>query len=152
VGEEDNGPQLFSPSRVHRAKAYAVEIEAEEQAERDWIAANKAAATANKVRKEQEKAECALRTAERRRIAAEKKIQHAADVQARKELREAAKALRKGLIPPTKVNKPALKPKGTCKELVVVPQKEGGPSQVKITTSRGRTTMRTVQSSKWASN
>jgi hypothetical protein len=28
VGEEDNGPQLFSPSRVHRAKAYAEELEA----------------------------------------------------------------------------------------------------------------------------
>jgi hypothetical protein len=67
VGEEDNGPQFYSPSQVHRAKAYAVEIEAEEQAERDRIAANKAAAAANKVRKEQEKAE-------RGRIAAEKKI------------------------------------------------------------------------------
>ena len=86
MGEEDNGPQFFCPSRVHRAKAYAVKIEAEEQAERDRIAANKAAVAANKVRKEQEKAERALRTAERCRIAAEKKIQHAADVQARKEL------------------------------------------------------------------
>jgi hypothetical protein len=100
------------------------------------------------VRKAQEKAERALQTAERRRIAAEKKIQYAVDVQARKELWEAAKALHKGRIPPTKVNKPALKPKGTCKEPVVVPQNEGGPSQVKITTSRGRKTMRTVQGRK----
>ena len=71
------------------------------------------------MRKEQEKAERALRRAKCRCIAAEKKIQHAVDVQARKELWEAAKALRKGRIPPTKANKPAPRPKGTCKELVV---------------------------------
>jgi len=34
------------------------------------------------MRKEQEKAERALQTAKRRRLAAEKKIQHAVDVQA----------------------------------------------------------------------
>jgi len=89
VGEEDDGPQLMSPLQVLRAKAFAKEKEAREQAERDRIAAKKAAAAANKVRKEQEKAERALRTAERRRLAAEKKLQHAVDVQARKELRAA---------------------------------------------------------------
>jgi hypothetical protein len=88
VGEEDSGPQFFSPSRIHRAKAYADEIEAQEQAEQDRIAANKAAAAANKVRKEQKKAEPALRTAERHHTAAEKKIQHAVDVQARKSSRK----------------------------------------------------------------
>jgi hypothetical protein len=151
VGEEDNGPQFYGPSEVLRAKSYASEKEAQEQAERDRIEAGKVTAAANKVRKEQEKAERALRTAERRRLAAEKKIQHAADVQARKELRiaqraakDAAKLQRKDQIPPTKITKQVPKPK----ESVVVPQNEVGLSQVKITTSRGRTTMRTVHSSK----
>jgi hypothetical protein len=151
VGEEDNGPLLMSPSQVLRAKAISNEKEAQEQAEQDRIAAKKAAAAANKVRKEQEKAERALRTAERRRLAAEKKLQHAVDVQARKELRaaqKAAKTLSQTRIPPTKITKVAPKPTTKPRELAVVAQNEVGSSQVKITTSRGRTTMRTVQSTK----
>jgi hypothetical protein len=35
LGEEDGGPQFFSPSRVLRAKTYSGEKEAQEQAERD---------------------------------------------------------------------------------------------------------------------
>ena len=93
------------------------------------------------MRKEREKAERALQTAERRRLAAEKKIQHASDVQAQKELRIAQKAAKNTTklerIPPTKVNKRVRKPK----ESVAVAQS----SRVEITTSRGRTTMRTVQ-------
>jgi len=38
------------------------------------------------VRKQQEKAERALQSAERRQVAAEKRIQRAANIQARKEL------------------------------------------------------------------
>ena len=72
----------MSPSQVLHAKAIANEKEAQEQAEQDWIAAKKAAAAANKVRKAQEKAERALQTAEHHHIAAEKKIQHAHDIQA----------------------------------------------------------------------
>jgi hypothetical protein len=59
------------------------------------------------VRKEQEKAESALRTAERRYIAAEKKLQHAVDVQARKELRQAAQTLRLDRILPIEITKTA---------------------------------------------
>ena len=61
--------------------------------------------------------------------ACQSRDKHAADVQARKELQEAVKALRKDRIPPTKVTKPAPKPKGAAtkrKELVEVPQSEGG--------------------------
>ena len=72
------------------------------------------------MRKEQEKAERALQTAKRRRLAAEKKIQHAVDVQAWKELQaaqKAAKTLSQTRIPPTKITKRALKP--TTKLVVV---------------------------------
>ena len=50
--EEDISPQFISPSKVLCAKAFAGEKEAQEQAEQDRIAAKKAAAAANKVRKE----------------------------------------------------------------------------------------------------
>jgi hypothetical protein len=129
VREEDNGPQFYSLSRVLCALLYAGEKEAQEQAERDWIEVGKVTTAANKVHKEQEKAERALRTAERRCLAAEKKIQHAVNVQARKELRivqragkNAVKLQRKDRIPPTKITK--LVPKS--KESVVVPQNEVG--------------------------
>jgi hypothetical protein len=151
MGEEDTGPTFWSPTKVCRALAYQDQKKTEEQQEKDRIVANKATAAANKVRKEQEKAERALRTAERRRVAAEKKIQHAVDVQARKELRQAAKTLRIDRIPPTKITKSAPKPKSAStkrKEPVVVAQNEVGSSQVKITTSCSRTTMRTIQGSK----
>jgi hypothetical protein len=86
VREQDNSPQFFSPSRVLRALEYADQKEAKEQVERDRIEAKKIAIAANKVRKAQEKADRAIQAAKRRRLAAEKKIQHAIDVQARKEL------------------------------------------------------------------
>ena len=151
MGEEDTGPTFWSPAKVCRALTYQGQKEAEEQQEKDRIAANKVTAAANKVRKEQEKAERALRTAERRHLAAEKKIQHAINIQARKELRLAIKASRANRIPPTKITKSTPKPNSAItkhKELVVVAQNEVGSSQVKITTSRGRTTMRTIQGSK----
>ena len=83
------------------------------------------------MRKEQEKAERAVRTAERRQVAAEKKIQHAVDVQARKELRQAAKTLRLARILPAKITKTAPKPRGPTRkyrEPEVVPQDEVGLS------------------------
>jgi hypothetical protein len=82
LGEESSGPQFYSPATVHCAKIYASEKEAGEQQERDRIAAKKASAATNKLRKAQEKAERALQVIERCRIATEKKLQHAADVQA----------------------------------------------------------------------
>jgi hypothetical protein len=74
VGEEDNRPQFFGLSEVLCAKSYVSEKEAQEQAKRDRIEASKVTAAANKVHKEQEKAERALQTAKRRRLAAKKKI------------------------------------------------------------------------------
>jgi len=63
LGEEDNGPQFFSPSRVQAALEYQAEKEALEHAERLRIADKKAQQAANKVRKEAEKAEQAIQRA-----------------------------------------------------------------------------------------
>ena len=72
---------LFGPRSCNSNKK-----KVNEQVERDRIKAKKITAAANKVRKAQEKADRAIQAAKRRRLAAEKKIQHAIDVQARKEL------------------------------------------------------------------
>lgn len=151
MGDVDTGPTFWSPTKVVRALAYQGRKEVEEQHERDRIAGNKATAAANKLRKAQERIERSLQVIERRRIAAEKKLQHAADVQARKELREAAKTPRNYRIPVKKVTKLPPRPKNNTAmhtEPVVAASKEVVVSQVKITTSRGRTTMRTVQGTK----
>ena len=151
MGEESNGPQFYSLCTIHRAKAYALEKEALEQANRDRIASKKVVAAANKVRKEQEKAERGLRAMERCRITAEKKLQHAVDIQACKELQQAAKATRTDRIPPKKVTKVVQKPRTitrihTKPVIVALIEEEG--SRAQITTSRGRTTIRTIQGSK----
>jgi hypothetical protein len=95
MGEVDSGLQFYSPSCVHRAKAYLDKMKAEEQAEQDWIATNKATAIPNRLCKEEEKAACALQISIRKQEATEKKFQKAVEVQARKDQRQAAKQTRK---------------------------------------------------------
>jgi hypothetical protein len=91
VGEVDNGPQFYSPSQVHCAKDYSEEIKAQEQVERDRIDNKKAATLANRIRKEEEKAARALQASIRKQEVTQKKLQKAAEIQARKDQREAAK-------------------------------------------------------------
>ncbi len=54
------------PKPIHRAKAYAGELKAQEQAERARIDSNKAAALAKRIQKEEERAVRALQTSIRR--------------------------------------------------------------------------------------
>jgi hypothetical protein len=97
VGEEDHGPQLFSPSEVLRAKAYSKEKETQEQAERTRIDKNKADALAKRIRKEEERAARAVQASIRKQQAAERKLQKASEIQARKDQREAEKQAREAL-------------------------------------------------------
>jgi hypothetical protein len=111
--------QFYSPCTVQQAKAYSNQKEAEEQLGKDRIAAKKITAAANKLVKEQAKEARRIKAVERRRIAGEKKLQYKADVQARKELREAARQSRRDRIPPKKVTKPAQKPRETIRQAAV---------------------------------
>ena len=79
VGEDDIGPQFYSPDRVRRALVFQGEKEAQEQADRNRIASKKAQSAANKVQKEAEKAVRAVQTAARRQHAQEEKARKAAD-------------------------------------------------------------------------
>ena len=47
---------MFTPNQVHCAKAYADELKAQEQTERDRIDTNKATALAKRLQKEAERA------------------------------------------------------------------------------------------------
>ena len=91
LGEESNGPQVFTPNQVHRAKAYSDELKAKEDVERMRINDKKATALANRIRNEQERSARALQTSIRKEEAAQKKAQKAAEIQARKDQRKATK-------------------------------------------------------------
>ena len=93
LGEEDSGPQLFSPSRVQAAKAFQAQKEAVEEEKKTAVAEKKAQAVANKLQKEKDKQEKALRRAIQRQQTQVVKEQKKAEIQARKATREAAKKL-----------------------------------------------------------
>jgi hypothetical protein len=138
VKEEANGPQVFTPNQVHRAKAYANELKAQEQTERARIDTNKATALDKRLQKEAERAAQALQTSIRRQETAERKAQKAAEVQARKEQREAAKQAREA----QKAQKTTKKSDLKRKEAAVVPPESSVVadvvgSLVKVT-SKGR--------------
>ena len=82
IGEEDSGPQLFSPTRVQAARDYQTSKETEEADRQQGIADRKVAAAAKKAQKEKNKKERAVVTAERRRVATEVRAQKAAEKQA----------------------------------------------------------------------
>ncbi len=138
VGEEDNGPQLFSPSRVLQALTYSDEKEAQEQAERTRINTNKANALAKRIHKEQERAARALQASIRSQQAAEQKLQKASAIQARKDqrlatkqAREASKLQKASEIATSKLNQgPVL-----CRQSLVVAQVGRVANRV---TSKGR--------------
>jgi DDE superfamily endonuclease len=91
LGEEDSGPQLFSPARIAKARLIASEKEEAERQKKEEAENRKAQASALRLKKEQEKEERAaareaakqLKQAEKVRLQAEKALQ--------KELREQEK-------------------------------------------------------------
>ena len=71
VGEEESGPQFFSPSKVQAARDYQASKDKEEEQRKQEIADRKALAAAKKVTKEKERVERAAIMAEKRKVAAE---------------------------------------------------------------------------------
>ena len=99
VGEEDSGPQFFSPGRVQAARDYQATKDAEEKARQQDILTRKALAVTKKAQKEEEKIQRAAIATKRRQLAAEAKAQKAVNKQAQKELREVAKHHGQGYTP-----------------------------------------------------
>jgi hypothetical protein len=147
LGEEDNGPQFFSPSRVQAALEYQAEKEALEHAERLRIADKKAQQAANKVRKEAEKAERAIQRALRRQHAQEERAQKEAEKKARQATRQALQAAKQAEIQAKKAAKLAEKPAPKLKisappkkKHVVVSTKGGITRGVKVASPRATRT------------
>jgi hypothetical protein len=83
LGEEDVGPQFFSPERIKRAQQFQDEKQALEQAEKDRIAEKKVQAAVKKAYNNALKADQALQ--------AEARCQHNLEVKARKQKEKAEK-------------------------------------------------------------
>ncbi|SLM34847.1 Kelch-type beta propeller [Lasallia pustulata] len=86
LGEEESGPQFFSPGRVTAARTWQAEKEEEEQQHRQDIESRRALVAFKKLQKEEEKLQKAAAAVERQRLAVEAKTAKAAESQARKEL------------------------------------------------------------------
>ena len=145
LGEEDSGPQFFSPSQVLRAKAYSGEKRAQEQAERDRIENNKATALAKRIQKEEERAARDVQALIRKQEAAEKKLQKALEIQARKDQREAAKLAREALKAQKRLEKAAPKRQNVVvvrRQSSVVAQVGGVYAKTSTVTSKGRAVIR----------
>jgi hypothetical protein len=143
VGEDDIGPQFYSPDQVKHALVFQDKKEANEQADRDRIASKKAQSAVNKVQKEADKAVCVLQTAARRQHAQEEKDRKAAESaqkaierQAKKEANLAKAQAKKA----TKLAKSAIpKPKAAtqvCKAWNVVTNDHATGRGEKVVVSR----------------
>ena len=145
LGEEDSGPQFFSPSRVRKANAVQAAKEAEEQQKRDDIANCKAHTAAKREQMKAEKADRALQQAAWRQLAQEAKALQEAGIQARKEQRlaqkEAKEAAQKAKRQSTAVTKGRKRGIGQ----VVQAEEAIHAKRLKVvswTTSRGRAVVR----------
>ena len=77
IGEEDSGPQFFSPGRIQRARDLQNEKEAHAQAERERIAKKKVQVVVNKAQNEAAKAEQTLQAEARHQLITEEKLRKA---------------------------------------------------------------------------
>jgi len=118
LGEEHNGPILFSTANVMRAQAVAAEKEEKEKQERARIDANKAATALKKQRIEAEKAQKALQAAVRSDNQAEVEAEEKAEKQAQKKKEVSVK---KALKDPLVKTKAPIKAKKApvCEKIVV---------------------------------
>jgi hypothetical protein len=142
LGEEDSGPQFFSPGWVQAAREFQTAKEDEETQRQLDISEKRRQATAKRLLKEKEKLQKAIITQEKRKLAAEAK---AAEKQTQKGLVEAANSspkeqvgLQKQSTEPNKVQKTRknqLK-RPTC--VIITKEVE----EVVLTTSTGRRVQR----------
>ena len=141
VGEEDSGPQLFSPGRIQAARDRQAIKEQEEQQRQQDILDRKTQAATKRQQKEDEKAQRAVIALQKQQLAAELREQKAAEKQAQKELKEAIskqrmekpKILRQSTIP-AKVQKVYKKQVKSSCHTTIVSQSEERVSA----TSKGR--------------
>jgi hypothetical protein len=91
LGEDNSGPQLFSPGRVQAARAYQAEKQAVEEQKKEEAAQKRAQMKENKLQKENDKQERAVQRAIRKEEAKVAKAKKQEEIQARKEAQKASK-------------------------------------------------------------
>ena len=150
VGEEDSGPQFFSPGRIQRAQDLQNEKEAHAQAEGERIAEKKVQAVINKAQKEAAKAERALQAEARRQLVAEEKVRKTEERAAKQAARQALLAEKKAQLEARRAAKQVPKARSilttaarTSKKHTVV-EIQGSPKRVVIVGSGHKTCAQAV--------
>jgi hypothetical protein len=118
LGEEDNGPQLFSTPRVKAAQAFQAAKEEKEKEDRARIDANRAASALKKAKDDAIRAEKALQAAARAANKDEVEAEEKAEKQAQKQKEAQAKKALKD--PLAKAKTPAKPKKAPVRENKVV--------------------------------
>ena len=137
LGEEDSGPQFFSPARVQAAKDWQAVKDAKETSRQQGIVDKKALTATKKQQKELDRIARAQLLAERRQQVAEIKAQKVVEKQAQIKLKEVANRHSKEQsesLEPQKVQKSRKKLAREPLPAVIKEQVE----VVVLTTSRGR--------------
>ena len=141
LGEDDSGPQFFSPGRVQSARDYQDQKDMNEIRRQQEIADKKATAAIKKTQKEADKTQRAFLTLQRRQAVAEAKVQKDLEKQAQAKLKEMVTIPGKGQSNRTKI------PEYPCKAPVGLKNQSDGPGnavamvdakEVVSATSRGR--------------
>ena len=122
LGEEDAGPELFSPPRIRAVQESQAAKKAEEEKERTRNASKKAASAVKKTREEVAKADRALQLAlAKDQIEAEDKAVKTAQKEKEKQAKQAAEPLKEKPNTPVKARK-ALGGKKTVRFVSVDPK------------------------------
>ena len=137
LGENDSGPQFFSPGRIQAAREYQIQKSANETLRQQEIANIKALAATKRAQKEADRIQRSIATARRREIAAEAKIQKAINKQAQQELKKAA-ASQSDTRRQFKSLKKAPKPIGRPRDILSTGLATIQKKEVVLATSRGR--------------
>ena len=137
LGENDSGPQFFSPGRIQAAREYQIQKSANETLRQQEIANIKALAATKRAQKEADRIQRSIATTRRREIAAEAKIQKAINRQAQQELKKAA-ASQSDTRRQFKSLKKAPKPIGRPRDILSTGLATIQKKEVVLATSRGR--------------
>ena len=141
IGEEDSGPQLFSPTRVQAARDFQASKNADEADRLQGIADRKVAAAAKKLQKEK-KVKKAQNAAIRRQLQAETAAQKAAEKLALQQARQAATELKKQQMETEKMSKTPKKGQKQRRTQAQVVSNDAAAPEVEVVisgTSRTRT-------------
>ena len=90
LGEDDSGPQFFSPRRIQAAREWQAQKDANEVIRQQELANKKVKAAIKKAQQAADKIQRAIIIANRRQATVDAKIQKAIDRQAQEELKKAA--------------------------------------------------------------